>query len=264
MKISRNEPCPCGSGKKYKKCCLGTEQPTSAAGQIEDVFADLQQALEGQEFASLKEANAFLANRVRQQEQAPLSDFDGLSPGQMHRFLHFPFESEDLVIFSGTLTEEPDTPILNLFRLLVEEIDKDGFKPTAMGNLPRKFCREAALSYWGEELHRENTRHRNINTEKNFFELHVTRVVAEMAGLIQKYRGKFILSRNCREILQEQGYAGIYLHLLQSYTRQFNWAYRDRLVSRICGNIQVPVTCQVLDIRRFADISGLENRRLFS
>jgi SEC-C motif-containing protein len=22
-KIGRNEPCPCGSGKKYKKCCLG-------------------------------------------------------------------------------------------------------------------------------------------------------------------------------------------------------------------------------------------------
>lgn len=21
-KIGRNEPCPCGSGKKYKKCCL--------------------------------------------------------------------------------------------------------------------------------------------------------------------------------------------------------------------------------------------------
>jgi uncharacterized protein YecA (UPF0149 family) len=21
-KISRNAPCPCGSGKKYKKCCL--------------------------------------------------------------------------------------------------------------------------------------------------------------------------------------------------------------------------------------------------
>ncbi len=21
-KISRNDPCPCGSGKKYKKCCL--------------------------------------------------------------------------------------------------------------------------------------------------------------------------------------------------------------------------------------------------
>lgn len=24
-KIGRNEECPCGSGKKYKKCCLLTE-----------------------------------------------------------------------------------------------------------------------------------------------------------------------------------------------------------------------------------------------
>ena len=22
LKIGRNAPCPCGSGKKYKKCCL--------------------------------------------------------------------------------------------------------------------------------------------------------------------------------------------------------------------------------------------------
>ena len=30
-KISRNAPCPCGSGKKYKRCCLGktTSQPNS-------------------------------------------------------------------------------------------------------------------------------------------------------------------------------------------------------------------------------------------
>jgi preprotein translocase subunit SecA len=25
QKIGRNDPCPCGSGKKYKKCCLGKE-----------------------------------------------------------------------------------------------------------------------------------------------------------------------------------------------------------------------------------------------
>jgi len=28
MKTSRNEPCPCGSGKKYKKCCIGKEENT--------------------------------------------------------------------------------------------------------------------------------------------------------------------------------------------------------------------------------------------
>ena len=26
QKISRNAPCPCGSGKKYKNCCLGKEE----------------------------------------------------------------------------------------------------------------------------------------------------------------------------------------------------------------------------------------------
>jgi len=27
-KVGRNDPCPCGSGKKYKKCCLPKEQGT--------------------------------------------------------------------------------------------------------------------------------------------------------------------------------------------------------------------------------------------
>lgn len=26
-KVGRNDPCPCGSGKKYKACCLLKEQP---------------------------------------------------------------------------------------------------------------------------------------------------------------------------------------------------------------------------------------------
>jgi len=32
-KVGRNEPCPCGSGKKYKKCCLPKESVTSAPAQ---------------------------------------------------------------------------------------------------------------------------------------------------------------------------------------------------------------------------------------
>ncbi len=30
MAVSRNDLCPCGSGKKYKKCCLGAPDPRSA------------------------------------------------------------------------------------------------------------------------------------------------------------------------------------------------------------------------------------------
>jgi len=30
METGRNDPCPCGSGEKYKKCCLGREDKTGA------------------------------------------------------------------------------------------------------------------------------------------------------------------------------------------------------------------------------------------
>ena len=34
VKVGRNDPCPCGSGKKYKKCCIGTaNDPAIYAGQ---------------------------------------------------------------------------------------------------------------------------------------------------------------------------------------------------------------------------------------
>ena len=30
-KIGRNDPCPCGSGKKYKNCCLQKQQPKGSS-----------------------------------------------------------------------------------------------------------------------------------------------------------------------------------------------------------------------------------------
>ena len=28
-KVGRNDPCPCGSGKKYKQCCMAKERPAA-------------------------------------------------------------------------------------------------------------------------------------------------------------------------------------------------------------------------------------------
>jgi Tfp pilus assembly protein PilF len=37
-KIGRNAPCPCGSGKKYKKCCLSAQQDNRSASEIKQRF----------------------------------------------------------------------------------------------------------------------------------------------------------------------------------------------------------------------------------
>ncbi len=39
--IGRNEPCPCGSGKKYKQCCLGTAEAAAVEVQSKVVPAVL-------------------------------------------------------------------------------------------------------------------------------------------------------------------------------------------------------------------------------
>jgi hypothetical protein len=227
-KVGRNDPCPCGSGLKYKKCCLGQRRDAPSGQTPADMFAEIRQALQGRDFESLEEANAFLKTHMQQRNQQSVADFAGLSAQQMHQLLYDPFDSPGLVRFSDILSAEPVAPILTLFRLLAEAVGEQGLKPTAKGNLPRHFCREAALAYFGEEACRERTRYGNINKEEDFFDLHVTRLVAEAAGLMRKYKGRFILSRNCRNLLSHNGYAAIHPLLLRAYTQKFNWAYRDR------------------------------------
>jgi len=34
VKIGRNDPCPCGSGKKYKRCCLAKDQEAERARRV--------------------------------------------------------------------------------------------------------------------------------------------------------------------------------------------------------------------------------------
>src|SRR4030066_250262 len=227
MKIGRNDPCPCGRGRKYKNCCLEGQGPGLPPEDPAGVFAEIRHALQGRQFSSFEEVQAFTERFMRQRNQAPIADFHGLSPDQMPRILHFPFDSPNLVTYATVVAGEPRAPILTLFHLLAEAIGEQGLKATATGNLPRNVCREAASAYWGEEAIRVNGRFAHINKEEDFSPLHGTRLVAGLAGLIRKSRGRFILSRDCRRSLAEHRLAGIYPRLLLSYVRDFNWGYRD-------------------------------------
>ena len=82
-KISRNAPCPCASGKKYKRCCLPKEQavakkaarkdpipaatPAGAFGDQEDDLAELTNAaLDLINAGKLEEAEKACAELKRQ------------------------------------------------------------------------------------------------------------------------------------------------------------------------------------------------------
>ncbi len=59
-KTSRNDPCPCGSGKKYKKCCLEKDQ-TSERAELTRVAAKRAAAEKAQRQATRE---AFEASQV--------------------------------------------------------------------------------------------------------------------------------------------------------------------------------------------------------
>ena len=175
----------------------------------------------------MEEVQAFVDQHMQQQNRRPVDDFHGLSPAQMYQMLNLPFTSPELARFPDVFDTAPTAPLLSLCNLLVEAIGEQGLKPTAKGNLPRQFCRESALTYWGEETYQERTRYGGINKEDDFSDLHITRLVAELAGLIRKYKGRFIHSRDCRKLLAGHGLAAIYPKLFRTYVEQFNWGYRD-------------------------------------
>ena len=218
MKTGRNDPCPCGSGKKYKHCCLS---PASVAN---DEFKTL---LAGQEFDSIEDVQALADQFMQQRNQQPQDDFQGLTSEQVHRMLHFPFESPEFFNFPETLSIEPEAPILTLVQWITNAIDEKGLKATAKGNLPQKLCKESVIDY-RKHLPASDYLHRlNISREDDFEDLHTTRIVLELSGLLRKTKGRFYLTRKYQQLVSKKGLAGIYPLILKTYSRKFNWAYRD-------------------------------------
>ncbi|MGC8492389.1 MAG: SEC-C domain-containing protein [Syntrophobacteraceae bacterium] len=228
MIIGPNDLCPCGSGKEFQHCCANKLSADVHRAKLDDAMGEIRALLEGRSFSSLEEANAFLSAYTQERNRAPRDNFDGLSSEQMHRFLHFPFDTPDLASFPPRLDITPEAPILKLFSLLIEALGDQGVKSTSTGNLPRNLCRDIAMAYRGEEKYREIYRSGELRSEPEFFDLHVTRLVSGLSKFIRKYKGKFIVSGECRKLMNKQGLAGIYPKLFRDFATSYNWAFRDR------------------------------------
>lgn len=75
MELRRNAPCPCGSGRKYKQCCLGKQAtPEKMASDVQFMQAQRAQA-EGR-FAEAQTRYAAILNRDPQNAEA--NHFQGL------------------------------------------------------------------------------------------------------------------------------------------------------------------------------------------
>ncbi|MBT6549781.1 MAG: hypothetical protein HOM14_00340 [Gammaproteobacteria bacterium] len=218
MKTGRNDPCPCGSGKKYKHCCL------SPASVVND---ELKGLLAEQEFDSIDDVQAVADQFMQQKNQLPQDDFQGLSPEQVHRMLHFPFDTPEFFTFPETLSSAPEAPILHLVQEITAAIDEKGLKATAKGNLPLKLCKLAKVDYQKFKPEGDYLYRRNISSEEDFDDLHTARIILELSGLLRKTKGRFFLTKKYQQMIKKSGLTGLYPLLLKTYCRKFNWGFRD-------------------------------------
>ena len=72
MKISRNASCPCGSGKKYKRCCGADIQPYEENNKGISAAEQLAQAIQASGASTIEEMNA-IAQQINTESNAPSS-----------------------------------------------------------------------------------------------------------------------------------------------------------------------------------------------
>lgn len=228
-KIGRNEPCPCGSGKKYKKCCLDKESGSFRKGVAGEVLAEIREELEGKGLESLEDTQAAAAEVMNRRNSAAVEDFSGLSPRQMHRIISFPFDSPDLARFAEEFPVPKEAPMMMLFTLLAEAVGTEGLRSTAKGNLPRKFCQDAFLKFKAAGFGGLFSDYIKVNKEENFLELQYLRLVAVMAGFFRKRKGKFLLTVKGRKAAEDSTGRHAFFGLFRTCAEKFNWGFFDLL-----------------------------------
>ena len=189
---------------------------------------ELSELLSAQDFDSIEEVQAATDTLMAKQNQKPQNDFLGLSSEQVYQMLNFAYDTPDLFQFSDQLTIEPVAPILMLMEGIVSAIDEKGLQATkARGSLPQKVCRDIWNDYSKLYVDEDFASFHKINKEDDFFELNVARIVLELAGFLRKTKGRFYLTKKYQKIASKSGLKGLYPIILETYCREFNWAYWD-------------------------------------
>ncbi|OUS68829.1 SecC motif-containing protein [Pseudoalteromonas sp. A601] len=231
MKLGRNDPCPCNSGKKYKRCCMD-----SASKQHCEVFDEIAQTIATNPDLSLDEMNLVAQHKISGINNNPLDDFCGLSANQMDNWLRAPFNelAEVTITIPNELTA---SPVMRYLAIILDEAmhQSGSFKATAKGNLPAKIAKQAsellpefAVSEYEKSV---SISEFSGSNEDKINALHYTRILADIAGIIYLKSGSFHIKKIAQKQYQTHGIKAFFLPMLEAATTHYNWGYFDSFVS---------------------------------
>lgn len=227
MKAGRNDPCPCGSAKKYKHCCI--DKADKVSNQLHD---ELSHILVMNPDLSLDELNLIAQHKMGQLNNRPNPDFCGLTPTQMANWLYAPFNELDWVKITVPETLSA-SPVMRYLQLMLEQaMQQDGvIKLTPKGNLPTKLVKQACallpeFAVAEYETVPSISEYQGSNEDK-FNALHYVHILAELSGIFYVQSGHLHLKKAAQKEYQAQGLQAFFLPMLAAAVKEYNWAYMD-------------------------------------
>ncbi|WP_396587986.1 YecA family protein [Bermanella sp. R86510] len=227
MKLGRNDPCHCSSGKKFKRCCMN-----SVSKQHAQVFDDVEAMLAMTPDLSLDELDTALQHTIQDRNNQPNPDFCGLSSTQMANWLYAPLDELQWVTIStpDSLLTSPVMRYLNL--ILDEAMANEGtFKATSKGNLPARLVKQAsellpefAVAQFESDISISEFAGSN---EDKFNALRYTRVLAEISGIIYQRSGRYHVKKSAQKQYQTLGIQAFFKPMLEAAISKYNWGYLD-------------------------------------
>jgi len=228
MKVKVNAPCPCGSGKKYKKCCMN-----SGAVIQQNIAQELQNTLLMHPDLSADDLQVVLDNKVKRHNEQSIEDFCGLSAEIMHSWINAKCNEALNVRFNAPQCDTFHAPILAYVEVFFTDIIENGgkLKATTKGNLPTKTVKKAAallpdlvVAKYEKTL---SVSEFSGGTEDKFNAMHVTHILLQQSGFIKLQKGVFSLTKKGKTLYQSQGLHAFFVPLLRYYIDEYNWGYLD-------------------------------------
>ena len=295
MKIGRNDPCPCGSGRKYKHCCLGKSKPprfeTSyepsrdkspgsepSAEQLSrrdmtrlmlestgfDDSAELETAMSRYEnycnslpdgevaptfmeflgqpnaatqtqkkfieavvdhaFEDADELEAFAHRFTEEEASASLSDFESLSPRQIHQILSDKMADSELFDIDRDLSDQSalKAELIGVMHWLLGYFAarRGEVKITGTGRYNRQLCEAYCKRYpaWFGE-------NRSIPQESSLFVLETTHELMRCLAYTEFAGNKEWLTTEGVDIYSRKRWSQMYLESIEFVIDFFDWKH---------------------------------------
>ncbi|MFW6365310.1 MAG: YecA family protein [Spirochaetota bacterium] len=262
-KIKRNDPCPCGSGKKFKNCCLvkgdnlyafpghdathgdieryqrfvdnwdeSQGQPPSfmqflgRANAATEYLNDIQESIGTHDYQSIDELNEVFQAQVDKRNNTPVEDFLGLTPEQMYSLTRYDFKSNsDIVEFSGSVDEVllRNVPLVTETLWLLEKLAED--------DKGRKATQTGNLprALVQEYFYTFNTDERLAKHlpqgEGDCYGISRTKLFLKDSGFIKFRNNYYSITRKGREMLDNTDIYSFYKEIFFWRAEKFNWLY---------------------------------------